>query len=81
VYDCGKCNNVPCREAERLAIERAAEVELLKASNSELLTLCRRMAALPGDYNLIMDSEAINRDLYAAIARETLNEPKPKTKE
>jgi hypothetical protein len=68
-----------CFNAEELAIERAAEVERLKARNSELMTLCRRMAALPGDYNLIMDSEAINRDLRAAIARETLNQTKEPT--
>ncbi len=80
-YKCGgETSWSDCDKASDLAIERAAEIERLKASHARLIALFRRMSVLPGDYNLIQDAEFVFRDLRDALASETLTETKPQEK-
>jgi len=72
LFYCGsRSRTVNCPNAERLAIERAVEIERLNGEKAELLALCKRLAALPGDYNTIQDAEFVFRDLNAVIAKHT----------
>lgn len=74
--DCGGDGSLGCEHAERLAISRAAEIERLKAEKAGLLALCKRLSALPGDYNTIHDAEFVFRDLNASISKAN-NQEKP----
>jgi hypothetical protein len=76
VYDCGKCNNVPCREVEHLAIERAAEVERLKAQLKNMADFFEDYTDLNEVGQAKIEAEA---DRLIASARETLNPTKEPT--
>jgi len=71
-FACGGClDGSDCENGARVAIERAVEIERLNGEKAELLALCKRLAALPGDYNTIQDAEFVFRDLNAVIAKHT----------
>lgn len=53
VFDCGKSNSTPCPNSERLAIERGAEIEKLKADLRESeATECALRESLEVAYNM-----------------------------